>query len=120
METIREIIPFAKEMLNERPSRRTLQIFMLGSALAMFGAVGRLVQIVLLPFVELEGTVEDTPAAGLMLERKKKEKKQMLKSHPTLVEPEVVDELETEWVQDKAKYLMTPVRRSSVNRVHAS
>uniref|UniRef100_A0A671UG19 Uncharacterized protein n=1 Tax=Sparus aurata TaxID=8175 RepID=A0A671UG19_SPAAU len=33
METIGEIIPFAKEMLNQRPSRGMLKIYMLGSTL---------------------------------------------------------------------------------------
>uniref|UniRef100_A0A8P4G2C2 G0/G1 switch protein 2 n=1 Tax=Dicentrarchus labrax TaxID=13489 RepID=A0A8P4G2C2_DICLA len=88
METISEIIPFAKEMLNQRPSRSMLKIYMLGSTLAMLGVVGGLVETVLLPFVEQE-TVEDTPTEQIT--EKKKEKKQVLKSHTTLVRPEVVD-----------------------------
>lgn len=123
METIGEIIPFAKEMLNQRPSRSMLKIYMLGSTLAMLGVVGGLVETVLLPFVEQE-TVEDAPAE-LIMEKKKKEKKQVLKSHATLVRPEVVDVMETVVmetveIEAKAKHLVTAGQRSSANRLHAS
>lgn len=117
METIGEIIPFAKEMLNQRPSRGMLKIYMLGSTLAMLGLVGGLVETVLLPFVEQE-TTEDTPAELSMKE--KKDKKQMLKSHTTVVHPDVVDVPETTVIEVKAKYLATFGQRSSANRLHAS
>lgn len=117
METIGEIIPFAKEMLNQRPSRGMLKIYMLGSTVAMLGVVGGLVETVLLPFVEQE-TVEDAPAE-LILEEKK-EKKQVLKSHTTLVRPEALDVLETAVIEGKAKHLVTTGRRSSANRLYAS
>nr|XP_046251621.1 G0/G1 switch protein 2 [Scatophagus argus] len=117
METIGEIIPFAKEMLNQRPSRGILKIYMLGSTLAMLGVIGGLVETILLPFVEDE-TVEDTPAE-LIIERKK-EKKQVLKSHTTLIRPEVVDVLESVVIEVKAKHLVTAGQRSSANRLHAS
>ncbi len=115
METIGEIIPFAKEMLNQRPSRGMLKIYMLGSTLAMLGVVGALVETVLVPFVEQE-TVEDAPAELIM--EKKKEKKQVLKSHTTLVFPEVA--METVVIEAKAKHLVTAGQRSSANRLHAS
>ncbi|XP_035512592.1 G0/G1 switch protein 2 [Morone saxatilis] len=117
METIGEIIPFAKEMLNQRPSRSMLKIYMLGSTLAMLGVVGGLVETVLLPFVEQE-TVEDTPAEQIT--EKKKEKKQALKSHTTSVRPEVVDVLETVVIETKGKHVVTAERRSSTNRLYAS
>ncbi|XP_059189797.1 G0/G1 switch protein 2 [Centropristis striata] len=116
METIGEIIPFAKEMLNQRPGRSMLKIYMLGSTLAMLGVVGGLVETVLMPFVEQE-TVEDV-LEELIMEEKKKEKKQVLKSNTTLVPTEVVDVMETEVVEAKAKHLTE--RRSSRSRLHAS
>ncbi|XP_018543586.1 G0/G1 switch protein 2 [Lates calcarifer] len=115
METIGEIIPFAKEMLNQRPNRGMLKIYMLGSTLAILGLVGGLVETIFLPFVEQE-TIEDTPVE-LMME-KRKEKKQV--SHTTLVRPEVVDVLETVVIKNKAKHLVTAGQRSSANRLHAS
>ncbi|GLD50470.1 G0/G1 switch protein 2-like protein [Lates japonicus] len=104
-------------MLNQRPNRGMLKIYMLGSTLAMLGLVGGLVETIFLPFVEQE-TIEDTPVE-LMME-KKKEKKQVLKSHTTLVCPEVVDVLETVVIENKAKHLVTAGQRSSANRLHAS
>uniref|UniRef100_A0A669DUJ7 G0/G1 switch 2 n=1 Tax=Oreochromis niloticus TaxID=8128 RepID=A0A669DUJ7_ORENI len=60
MENFGEIIPFAKEMLTQRPSRSMLKIYMLGSTLAMLGMVGGLVEMAFLPFVERD-TEEDEP-----------------------------------------------------------
>ncbi|XP_034392453.1 G0/G1 switch protein 2 [Cyclopterus lumpus] len=114
METIGEIIPFAKEMLNQRPSRGMLKIYMLGSTMAILGVVGGLVETVFLPFAEQE-TVEDAPAELIT----KKEKKQVLKSRTTSVRPEVVDVLNTVMIEAKAKHLVTAGQRSS-NRLYAS
>uniref|UniRef100_A0A3B4Z2Z4 G0/G1 switch 2 n=1 Tax=Stegastes partitus TaxID=144197 RepID=A0A3B4Z2Z4_9TELE len=90
MESFSEIIPFAKEMLKERPSRSMLKIYMLGSTVAMLGMVGGLVETIILPFVEKD-TFEDEPVELIM--ENEKEKKQVLKSHPALVHTEVVDVL---------------------------
>lgn len=118
METIGEIIPFAKEMLNQRPSRGMLKIYVLGSTLAMLGVVGGLVETVLLPFTEQE-TVEDVPAEQIR-EEEEKEKKQAVKSQSTLVHPEVVNVPESVVIEVKAKHLVTAGLRSSANRLHAS
>ncbi|XP_040913236.1 G0/G1 switch protein 2 [Toxotes jaculatrix] len=117
METIGEIIPFAKEMLNQRPNRGMVKIYMLGSTLAMLGLVGGLVEMVFLPFVEQE-SVEDTPVE--LITEKRKEKKRVSKSHTTLVCPEFVDVPEMEVIEAKAKHLVTAGQRSSANRLHAS
>lgn len=117
MENFGEIIPFAKEMLTQRPSRSMLKIYMLGSTLAMLGMVGGLVEMAFLPFVE-RGTEEDEPAELIIL--KKKEKKQVLKPHTASADSEVVDVVDTVMPEEKAKYLLTSRRRSSANRLHAS
>ncbi|XP_029292135.1 G0/G1 switch protein 2 [Cottoperca gobio] len=116
METIGEIIPFAKEMLNQRPSRGMLKVYMLGSTMVMLGVVGGLMETVFLPFVKHE-TVEDAPEE-LIGEKNKKEKKQVLKSHTTLVCPEVEGAAEL-MIEVKAKHLVIARQRSS-NRLHAS
>lgn len=110
METIGEIVPFAKEMLNRRPSNGMLKIYMLGSSLAMLGVVCGLVETLRLPFVEQE-PVEDTPAELIV------EKKQEWKT--TSVRPEVVDMLETVVMEVKATHLNAG-QRSSANHSHAS
>lgn len=117
METISEIIPFAREMMNQKPSRGMLKIYMLGSTLAMLGVVGGLVETVLLPFAEPE-VIEDIPAK-VIVEKKKKEK-QVPQPQTTLAPPEDDEVPETEMIGVKAKYLATAGRRNSSTRLHAS
>ncbi|XP_022618975.1 G0/G1 switch protein 2-like [Seriola dumerili] len=117
METIGEIIPFAKEMLNQRPNRGMVKIYMLGSTLAMLGMIGGLVETILLPFVEQE-PVEDTLVE--LSKEKRKKRKQVLKSHTTVICPEVIDVVETVVIEAKAKHLVTAGQRSSANRLYAS
>ncbi|XP_026188597.1 G0/G1 switch protein 2 [Mastacembelus armatus] len=115
MATMGELVPFVKEMLSQRPSRSLLKIYMLGSTLAVLGAVGGLVEMIFLPFVEQEAT-EDEPTV-LIVEREK-----VMKSNATSVRPEAVDLLGTVELEAeaKAKYLGSARRRSSTNRLHAS
>ncbi|KAM8862898.1 G0/G1 switch protein 2 [Spinachia spinachia] len=116
METIGEIIPFAKEMLNQRPSRGMLKVYMLGSTMAVLGVVGGLVETYFLPFAEQEAA-EDAPEG--LIEKKEKGKKLPLKSHATLHRPEVVEVLTTVGIEAKAKHLVTDGQRIS-RRLHAS
>ncbi|XP_056279570.1 G0/G1 switch protein 2 [Pseudoliparis swirei] len=108
MENIGEIIPFAKEMLNRRPSREMLKIYMLGSTVAVLGAIGGLVETVLLPFAEQEN-VEDAPAELDM----EKEKKQVLRSSTTSAQPEVVDVLNKLMIEAEDEHLVAAEQRSS-------
>lgn len=107
MDTFGEIIPFAKEMLTQRPSLSMLKLYMLGSTLVVLGVVGGLVETVLLPFGEQE-TVEDAPGE-LIMEKNEKEKPDM-----TVVSPEEDDVYETELMEAKAKHLVMGRRRSSI------
>ncbi|NXB91673.1 G0/G1 switch protein 2 [Vidua macroura] len=50
METMHELIPFAKEMLSQKPNRKMVKLYMLGSVLAFFGVVIGLVETVCSPF----------------------------------------------------------------------
>ncbi|MEE6493436.1 hypothetical protein FKM82_016832 [Ascaphus truei] len=59
METIHELIPFAKEMLSQKPNRKMVKIYMLGSVLAFFGVVIGLVETVCSPFTRREDTEEE-------------------------------------------------------------
>ncbi|AWP10096.1 putative G0/G1 switch protein 2-like [Scophthalmus maximus] len=113
METIGEIIPFAKEVLNQRPKWGMVKIYTLGSTLAMLGVVSGLVELVFLPFVEQQ-TAWDAPVEPIR--EKRQEKQQVSKSHVTRLE--VVDALET--VVIKAKHLVSDGQRSSVNRLYSS
>ena len=112
-----DIIPFAKEMLRQRPSQGMLKIYILGSTLAMLGMVGGLVEKVFLPFLE-DQSVEDEGVEELFFEKNRREK-QWLISHATFVHTEAEDMLGTVLSEAKAKHLGTVVRRDSVNRIHA-
>ncbi|NXD92987.1 G0S2 protein, partial [Chaetorhynchus papuensis] len=58
METMHELIPFAKEMLSQKPNRKMVKLYMLGSVLAFFGVVIGLVETVCSPFSS-EGRIEE-------------------------------------------------------------
>ncbi|NXJ88689.1 G0S2 protein, partial [Corythaixoides concolor] len=58
METMHELIPFAKEMLSQKPNRKMVKLYMLGSALAFFGVVIGLVETVCSPFTS-QGRLEE-------------------------------------------------------------
>nr|XP_005303635.1 G0/G1 switch protein 2 [Chrysemys picta bellii] len=59
METMQELIPFAKEMFSQKPSRKMVKIYMLGSVLAFFGVVISLVETVCSPFTSEEQLQEE-------------------------------------------------------------
>ncbi|NXA52606.1 G0S2 protein, partial [Nothocercus julius] len=83
METMHELIPFAKEMLSQKPNRKMVKLYMLGSVLAFFGVVIGLVETVCSPFTSQERLEEERKAAptreqmeqhqeNLILEKSKK------------------------------------------------
>uniref|UniRef100_A0A671W3V3 G0/G1 switch 2 n=1 Tax=Sparus aurata TaxID=8175 RepID=A0A671W3V3_SPAAU len=45
MENMQELIPFAKEMLSQRPSRGLLKVYLVGSVFAVLGTVIGLVSL---------------------------------------------------------------------------
>nr|XP_006118818.1 G0/G1 switch protein 2 [Pelodiscus sinensis] len=59
METMQELIPFAKEMLRQKPTSKMVKIYMLGSVLAFFGVVISLVETVCSPFASEEQLQEE-------------------------------------------------------------
>ncbi|XP_029989516.1 G0/G1 switch protein 2 [Sphaeramia orbicularis] len=54
METMQELIPFAKEMLSQKPARGLLKVYLVGSVFAVLGTVIGLVQTVCQPFMSDE------------------------------------------------------------------
>ncbi|XP_034442757.1 G0/G1 switch protein 2-like [Hippoglossus hippoglossus] len=50
METMQELIPFAKEMLSQKPGRGLLKVYLLGSMFAVLGTIIGLVETVCQPF----------------------------------------------------------------------
>lgn len=50
METMQDLIPFAREMLSQKPSRGLLRVYLVGSVFAVLGTVIGLVETVCHPF----------------------------------------------------------------------
>ncbi|NXB22233.1 G0S2 protein, partial [Rhagologus leucostigma] len=71
METMHELIPFAKEMLSQKPNRKMVKLYMLGSVLAFFGVVIGLVETVCSPFSS-EGRIEEEDKSKLAAPREQR------------------------------------------------
>ncbi|XP_032566496.1 G0/G1 switch protein 2 [Chiroxiphia lanceolata] len=104
METVHELIPFAKEMLSQKPNRKMVKLYMLGSVLAFFGVVIGLVETVCSPFSS-EGRLE---------EEEEEEKKK-----PAATREQRVPQKQEDLVVDKGK-APGAVQRALVTRLHAS
>lgn len=110
MESLGEVIPFAKEMLNQRPSKHMLKIYMLGSSLALLGLVGGLVETLLLPFVEQQNVSEPPPE--LIWEKQPRWNLEL--AHPAVMDTQKP-------LAYKVASIHLPAgQRSSANRSHAS
>ncbi|XP_058617976.1 G0/G1 switch protein 2-like [Onychostoma macrolepis] len=61
METLRELVPFIREVLSQKPSRGLLKVYLVGSVLAVLGLVLGLLELVFQPFSseDLEMTRQD-------------------------------------------------------------
>ncbi|NXN43087.1 G0S2 protein, partial [Rhinoptilus africanus] len=102
METMHELIPFAKEMLSQKPNRKMVKLYMLGSALAFFGVVIGLVETVCSPFTS-EGRLEE----------EEEEKK------PTPTQEQTLPQKQEDLILDKSKKAVG-MQRALVTRPHAS
>ncbi|KAF1505905.1 G0/G1 switch protein 2, partial [Eudyptula minor novaehollandiae] len=101
METMHELIPFAKEMLSQKPNRKMVKLYMLGSVLAFFGVVIGLVETVCSPF---------TSAGRLEEEEEKK---------PAPTQEQMLPQKQQDLILEKSKKPMV-MQRALVTRQHAS
>ncbi|NXY22959.1 G0S2 protein, partial [Atrichornis clamosus] len=101
METMHELIPFAKEMLSQKPNRKMVKLYMLGSVLAFFGVVIGLVETVCSPFSS-EGRTEEEE-----------------KDSPALTREQRLPQKREDLVLDKSKAPLA-LQRALVTRHHAS
>ncbi|KAM9320998.1 G0/G1 switch protein 2 [Gastrophryne carolinensis] len=89
METMNELIPFAKEMLSQRPNKKMVKMYVLGSVLAFFGVMIGLVETVCSPFVGREdGDLEEMKNSAPLpvpVPAQKKEEVIQEKINPNLV-----------------------------------
>ncbi|KAK0677643.1 G0S2 protein, partial [Pygoscelis papua] len=101
METMHELIPFAKEMLSQKPNRKMVKLYMLGSVLAFFGVVIGLVEAVCSPF---------TSAGRLEEEEEKK---------PAPTQEQMLPQKQQDLILEKNKEPVV-TQRALVTRQHAS
>ncbi|NXY89242.1 G0S2 protein, partial [Alcedo cyanopectus] len=99
METMHELIPFAKEMLSQKPNRKMVKLYMLGSVLAFFGVVIGLVETVCSPFTS-EGRLEEEE------EEKKK---------PAVMKEQMLPQKQEDLILEKSKQ-PAAVQRALVTR----
>lgn len=109
---MQELIPFAKEMLSQKPNGKMVKLYMLGSVLAFFGMVIGLVETVCSPFTS-EGKLEEEEEDE---EDKKKRPALPLTKREEMVK--VVAQKQEDVIQEKVKQVLT--LRNSVNRQRAS
>ncbi|KAF6292894.1 G0/G1 switch 2 [Rhinolophus ferrumequinum] len=64
MEMVQELIPLAKEMMTQKPNRKLVKLYVLGSVLAFFGVVLILVETVCSPFTASSRLREEEAAVA--------------------------------------------------------
>ncbi|XP_077013795.1 G0/G1 switch protein 2 [Tamandua tetradactyla] len=106
METIQELIPLAKEVMAQKPSRKLVKLYVLGSVLAFFSVVLGLVETVCSPFSAASRLRDEEAAlASLQLVR----------------EQEALREQARQALLEKGrKQEAVPFSRALSNRQHAS
>lgn len=123
MENIQDLIPFAKEMLSQKPSRGLLKVYLVGSVFAVLGTVIGLVETVCLPFSSGE------PMDAEMLLMLTHEQRTVETETQRIVGAQVTEEedKEEEAHDNGAAIESTTIlkaqrccQRSSANRLHAS
>ncbi|XP_005814354.1 G0/G1 switch protein 2 [Xiphophorus maculatus] len=126
METMQELIPFAKEMLRQRANRKLLGVYLLGSVLAVLGTAVGLVETLCHPFSS--GEPLDAEML-LLLASERREVEAGGQAQPTLkAGGQEEEEEEEELVPESRANTQNPTRakshrlsqRNLANRLHAS
>ncbi|XP_015197911.1 G0/G1 switch protein 2 [Lepisosteus oculatus] len=111
METMQELIPFAKEMLSQKPSRKMVRVYLVGSVLAFFGVVIGLVETVCQPFSSDAGVDEE-------IQRLAERERRALEAEERR-EMEEIATSENDRVVKPKRQVITG-QRNAANRLHAS
>ncbi|XP_017279226.1 G0/G1 switch protein 2 [Kryptolebias marmoratus] len=121
MESMQELIPFAKELLSQKPTRNLLKVYMLGSVFAVLGTAIGLVETLFHPFSSGEPLDAEM---FLLMAREQREAEAQTNLGAEGEEEEREEELAQE---SKAKtHNCVPTKthklsqRSPANRLHAS
>lgn len=122
--TMDELIPFAKELLSQKPSRGLLKVYLVGSVFAVLGTVIGLVETVCHPFSS--GDTTDTDVA-VTLSRRPQTSSAWLQNQAETQEDVNVDakkilkeKVAQLNVDDSLSTTLVETQRSLANRLHAS
>lgn len=121
MENIQELIPFAKELLSQKPSRGLLKVYLVGSVFAVLGTVIGLVETVCLPFssggsmdeelllmMALEQRTVDAEKQGSVEDQSEEEEKKLPQENEAMIQTMAHSKTQR------------PSQRNMANRLHAS
>ncbi|XP_078103693.1 G0/G1 switch protein 2-like [Sander vitreus] len=118
---MQELIPFAKELLSQKPSRGLLKVYLVGSVFAVLGTVIGLVETVCHPF--FSGEPMDAEML-LMLAREQRTVEAQIQRNAAGQEEEEEDQLahdnEVTTQSTNLHKTHTLSQRSVANRLHAS
>ncbi|XP_023280418.1 G0/G1 switch protein 2-like [Seriola lalandi dorsalis] len=125
MENIQELIPFAKEMLSQKPRRGLLKVYLVGSVFAVLGTIIGLVETVCHPFSS-GGPLDEELL--LMLTREQRTVEAEIQHNVGGLEEEEEEEEVDEQAHENAattqsvtlSKIHTLSHRSMANRLHAS
>ncbi|XP_061115034.1 G0/G1 switch protein 2-like [Conger conger] len=110
MESIKEIVPFAKELLSQNPTRGMVKVYLAGTVLAFFGIVIGLVETVCKSFSPREPMDEEfawlMAREHLLQERK--------------IDVELTETPAATEAGAASKSRVTAVQRNTATRLHAS
>ncbi|KAL2090506.1 hypothetical protein ACEWY4_012769 [Coilia grayii] len=114
METFHEVIPFAKEMINQKPTRGMLKVYLVGSAVAVLGTVLGLVQIVCQPFYSVDEAALDAELAKILEREQRADERRTERNMVPQVEER------TNHAKPRSEERAGVTQRSAATRLHAS
>uniref|UniRef100_A0A673TKN4 G0/G1 switch 2 n=2 Tax=Suricata suricatta TaxID=37032 RepID=A0A673TKN4_SURSU len=84
-ETVQELIPLAREMMSQKPSRKLVKLYVLGSVLAFFGVVIGLVETVCSPFTAASRLRDEEAAVAELQAVRERERERKVLETPALL-----------------------------------
>ncbi|XP_035517132.1 G0/G1 switch protein 2-like [Morone saxatilis] len=122
MESMQELIPFAKEMLSQKPSRGLLKVYLVGSVFALLGTVIGLVETVCHPFSS--GDTMDAEMVLMLAREQRTVEAEVQRSSVEGQEEEDEEQLAHESGTMTQSMTLSKThrisQRSTANRLHAS
>ncbi|XP_034023620.1 G0/G1 switch protein 2-like [Thalassophryne amazonica] len=118
MDSVQELIPFAKELVRQKPSRRLLKVYLLGSVFAVLGMLLGLMEAVCQPFSSTESLDPDMVLLLARMERSAEAERR--RKENSREEEERVGAEEIPAGKTSVPEAPPHIQRTTANRLHAS